>query len=138
MERQGRCFGPSSHGNAIVSFHRRSNFWNGQIGCSHGNGTIVYEFCFVFRRERNRSVDIFSICPFRRERTRTIAYRSTFLITFLVVPVFGTERFYLKCSRMNATLQRSTFWNNSERNGTIPFPCEREKRRHKIIIFHAK
>ena len=72
---------------------------------------------FVFRWERYRSVDMFSICLFRRERNGTISYRSTFRITFLVVPFFGTERFYLKCSSLNATLQRSTFRNNTEQNG---------------------
>ena len=36
----------SSHENAIVPFHLRSDFWNGQIGCSHGNGTIACQYCF--------------------------------------------------------------------------------------------
>ena len=35
------------------------------------------------------------------------------------------ERFYLKSCRLNATLQHSTFGNNTERSGTIAFPCER-------------
>ena len=48
----------NSHGTAIIPFHLRSNFWNGQIGCSHGNGTIAYQYCFVFRRECYRSVDM--------------------------------------------------------------------------------
>ena len=107
---------PSSHGNAIVPFHLRSNFWNGLIGCSHGNGTIVYQFCFVFRRERNRSVDMFSICLFRRERNRTIAYCPTFHITFSVVSLFGTERFYLTkwndCTPMCWIVNILHTWNN--------------------------
>lgn len=119
-----------SHGNAIVPFHLRSNVWNGQICCSHRNGMIAYQFCFLFRRERYRSVDMFSICLFRLERNGTIAYLSIFRITFLVVPFFRTELFYLKCSRLNATLQRSTFRNNTERSGTIAFPCERDLQHH--------
>ena len=102
------AFRPSSHGNAIVPFHLRSNFWKGQIGCSHRNGTIAYQFCFALRRERNRSVDMFSICLCRRERNGTIAYCSTFRITFLIVPFFGKERFYFKQSLLNAALQRFT------------------------------
>ena len=31
----------------------------------------------------------------------------------------------MKCTRLNATLQRSNFRNNTERSGTITFPCER-------------
>ena len=116
---------PSSHENAIVPFRLHSNFWNGQIDRSHGNGTIAYQFCFAFRRERNRSVDTFSICLFRRERNGMIAYRSTFRITFFSRSTSGKERFYLKYSRLNAALQRSTFRNNTERSGTIAFPCER-------------
>jgi len=42
----------------------------------------------------------------------------------------GTERFYLKCSRLNATFQRSTFRNNTERSGTMAFPCERDLQHH--------
>ena len=75
---------------------------------------------FCFRRERNRSADMFSICLLRRERKGTIPYRSTFRITFL-----GTKRLHLKSFCLNATLQRSTFRNNMERSGTIAFPCER-------------
>ena len=113
--------GPSSHGKAIDPFHLRSNFWNGQIGCSRGNGTIAYQVYFVFRRERSRSGNMFSICLFRRERDVTITYRSTFRITFFV-SFFGTERSYLKSASLIATLQRSTFWNNKERSGRIAFP----------------
>ena len=54
-----------------------------------------------------------------------IAYCSIFRIVCLVVPVFGAERFYLKCSRLNAALQCSTFRNNTVRSRTIAFPCER-------------
>ena len=54
-----------------------------------------------------------------------IAYHSRFRLTFLVVPFFGTERFYLEFSRPNATLQHSMFRNNAERNRTIALPCER-------------
>ena len=63
-----------SHGKAIVPIHRCSNFWNGRIGCSDGNGTIAYPFCFVFRRESNRSdPSLFQFLEwanrlFRRER----------------------------------------------------------------------
>ena len=62
-----------SHEKAIFPFHFRSNFWNRQIGCSRGNGTITYQFCFVFRRERYRSVDMFSICLVRRERNNCVS-----------------------------------------------------------------
>ena len=65
-----------------------------------------------------------SISVLRRERNEAIAYRFTFRITFLVVPLFGMERFYLKCSHLNSTLQRSTFRDNTEHSGTIAFPCE--------------
>ena len=44
----------------------------------------------------------------------------------LVALLFGTERFCLKCSRLNAILQYSTFRNNTERSGTIAFPCDRD------------
>ena len=81
---------------------------------------IAYQFCFVFRRERYLSADMFSVFLFRRVRNGTIAYRFTFCVTF-----FGTERFYLKRSRLNAALRRSSFRNYTERNGTIAFPCER-------------
>ena len=112
---------PSSHGNATVPFHLRSNIWNGQIGCSHVNGAIAKQCCFVLRRERNRSVDMFSSCLFRREWNDCVSFH--FRIMSLVVPFFGTERFYSKHSRLNATLQRSTIRNNMERlrsrvNGT--------------------
>ena len=65
---------PSLLGNAIVQFHLRSNFWKRQIGRSHGNGTVAYQFCFVFRRERNPSIDMFSICLFRRERNDCVVF----------------------------------------------------------------
>ena len=114
---------PSSHGNTIVPFHLRSNFWNGQIGCSHGNGTITFQFCSVFRRERNRSVDMFSICQFRWGRNECASFH--FSYHFFSRSSFGTKQFYLKLSCLNATLQRSTFRNNTERSGTIAIPCER-------------
>ena len=50
------------------------------------------------------------------ERNGTIAYRSTFRITYFSVPLFGTERCYLKRSRVSATPERSTFWNGTIRN----------------------
>ena len=37
---------PCSHGNAIVRCHLYSNFWNGQVDCSHENGMIPYQFWF--------------------------------------------------------------------------------------------
>ena len=146
-------FRPRSHGNAIVPFHHRSSFWNAKIDCSHGNGTIAYQFLFLFTRERNRSVPQFFlqslpffsvtttsthalretnlIVPFfgpvltslpvhtGTERNETIAYRSTFHITFFIVPLFGTERCYFKCSRVNPTPERSTFRNGTIWNGTL-------------------
>ena len=84
---------PSSHENAIVPFHLRSDIWNVQIGCSHENGTIACRFCLVLRQERSRSADTFSICLFRREWNGTIAYCSSLRVTFLVVLFFGTEQF---------------------------------------------
>ena len=116
---------PISHGSAIVPFHLHSNLWNGKVGCSHENGTMTYQFCFVFRRERNSSIDMFSICLFRRERNGTIAHRSASCSTVLVFPLFGTEQFYWNRSCLNATLQCSPFRNNVERSGKTAFPCER-------------
>ena len=77
----------------------------------------------MVRRERNRSVDMFSIRLFRRERNDCVPFH--FLYHFLVDPFFRTERFYLKRSRLDATLQRSIFRNNIERSGRIALPCER-------------
>ena len=92
---ESNSFRPTSHGNAIVPFHLRSSFWKGQIGCSLGKGTIACQFFFLFRQERNRSIEISSICLFRWERNGTVACRSTFRIASLAVPFFGTERSYL-------------------------------------------
>ena len=64
-----------------------------------------------------------SVCSYKNG---TIAYRSTFRIIYLVGPFFGTERFYLKCSRLNAALQRSTFRNDTERSGMIAFSSEQD------------
>ena len=44
---------------------------------------------------------------------------------FFIVPLFRTERYYFKRSRVNATPERSTFRNGTIWNGTIAFPCER-------------
>ena len=77
---------PSSQGNAIVASHFRSYYWNGKIGCSQGNGMIAYQLWLLFRRERNRSIDTFSICLFRWEQNATIPYHSTFHSTNLVFP----------------------------------------------------
>ena len=106
--RIGFCF--CSHGSAIVPFH---NF--------------LFSPCHFFQKKlyprirlgqkSYRSVFWTSLAPhclFTRERNGTIAYRSTFRITYFIVPLFGTERCYSKRSRVNATLERSTF-----RNGTI-------------------
>ena len=41
---------------------------------------------------------------------------------FLVVPSCGTERLYLKRSRLNATLHHSTLRNSTERSGRSAFP----------------
>ena len=65
-------------------------------------------------------------CLFTRERNRTIAYRSTFRITYFIVSFFGTERCYFKCSRVKGTLERSTIRNGTIWNGKIYFietPC---------------
>ena len=83
----------------------------------------------MLRRERNRSVHIFSTCLLTQERNETIAYRSISRIAFLVVLFFGTQQLYLKCFRLNATLQCSTFGrigNEEERsrssvNGALGF-----------------
>ena len=64
-------------------------------------------------------------CAFTRERNGTIAYCSTFRMTYFIVPLFGTERCHLKRSRVNTTPERYAFRNGEERNGTIAFPCER-------------
>ena len=83
----------------------RTNF----VLCSDGS-TIVPLTCFPLLVQTERSDYI----PFN------ISY------DFLVVPVFGTGLFYLKRSRVNATLQRSTFRNSTERSGTIALPCKRD------------
>jgi len=72
---------------------------------------------------------MFSICPFRRERNDCVPFHLSYQF-FWFVSLFGTERFYLKCSRLNATFQRSTFRNNTERSGTMAFPCERDLQHH--------
>ena len=112
--RIGFCF--CSHGNAIVPFHSflfsPCHFFQQQI---HPRMRL--------RQKSYRSVFWTSLSPhclFTRERNRTNAYRSTFRITYFIVPLFGTERCYFKRSRVNAAPERSTF-----RNVTIAFPCER-------------
>ena len=114
---------PSSHGNAIVPFDFRSNFWNEQIGCSHGNGTIAYQYCFVFRREHNRSVDLFSICLFTRERNDCALFHFSYHLFSRSIFWNGTVLFEAFPSERNPSAVH--FWNNTERNGTIAFPCER-------------
>ena len=117
--RIGFCF--CSHGNAIVPFH-----------------SFLFSPCQFFQQQQHfrmrlgqksyRSVFWTSLAPhclFTRERNGMIAYRSTFRITYFIVPLFGTERFYFKRSRVNATPERSTFRNGTIWNGTIAFPCER-------------
>ena len=98
----------SSHGKAIVPFNLCSNFWNGQIGCSHGNKMLAYQLCFVFRQERNRFADIFSNCLFEmRNGTERLP----------IVPLFVS------------LFSRSIFW-----NGTVlfeAFPSE-----HNPSAFH--
>ena len=83
----------------MLSYHTetqssRSNVWNGQIRCSHGNGTFAYQFFIAYRRDRNRSVDMFSICLLSGDGTEQL------LIAPLFVTLFG----------------RSIFW-----NGTVLF-----------------
>ena len=91
---------------------------SGQTGCSHGYGTIAYQFCFAFRSDGKAIVPL-TCSPFVCSGGNgTIAYCFTFRITYLGIPFSGTERFYLKHSSLNATLRRSTLWNNMERSGT--------------------
>ena len=117
--RTGFCY--CSHGNAIVPFH-----------------SFLFSPCQFFQQQLHprmrlgqksyRSVFWTSLAPhclFTRERNGTIAYRSTFRITYFIVPLFGTERCYFKRSRVNATPERPTFRNGTIWNGTIAFPCER-------------
>ena len=131
-------FRPRSHGNAIVPLHLLSNFWNGQISCSHGNGTTAYQFCLC--SDGNAIVSLtcrpFACSDGNGTEQGTEAYRTTFRVAFLVIPLFVTERFYLKRSRLNVTLQLSTFRNNMEQSGTIVFPSERglTERNASIII----
>ena len=83
--------------------------------------------CMRLGQKSYRSVFWTSLAPhclFTRERNGTIAYRSTFRITYFIVPLFGTERCYFKRSRVNATPERSIFRNRTIWNGTIAFPCE--------------
>ena len=65
-------------------------------------------------------------CVFTQERNGTIAYHFTFLIIFLIVPRYGTERGFLKRSGVNATSECSTSWNGTRWIGTTAaFPRER-------------
>ena len=79
-------------------------------------GTKRLRTNFVLSSDRNAIVPLicFLFACLDGEWSGTIAYRSTFRITFLFVPFLGTERLYLKRSRLNTTLQRSTFRNNTE------------------------
>ena len=110
----GEKLRPYSHGNAISGTDE---------DCRHGNGMIVYQFCFVFRRNAIVPLTRF---PFAcldgngRERLHIVPL----FVSLLVVPFLGTEWLYLKRSRLNATHQRPTLGNNAERSGTIAFPCE--------------
>ena len=115
----------------------------GFCSCSHGNAIVpLHSFLFSpcqfsqqqlrprmrLGQKSYRSVFWTSLAPhclFTREQNGTIAYRSTFFITYFIVPLFGTERCYFKPSRVNATPERSTFRNGMIWNGTIAFPCER-------------
>ena len=97
---------PSSHGNAIVPFRLRSDIFHLPVRtgmerndciCLSGlgwSGTIAFACPDWNGAERLHIVPL--------------SYH------FLVVPIFGKERFYLKRSRLNATLQRSASPNNME------------------------
>ena len=80
--------------------------------------------CNRFVWERNRSVDIFPPFPFRRERNRTIAYRSTFHISFLVVPFVGRDS-SIEAFPSERNPSEFHFSEQNGRSGTIAFPCER-------------
>ena len=116
--RIGFCF--CSHGNAIVPFHSfffsPCQFFQQQLHPRMRLGQKSYRSVFW--------TSLAPDCLFTRERNSTIAYRSTFRITYFIVPLFGTERCYFKRSRVNATPERSTFRNGTIWNGTIAFPCE--------------
>ena len=117
--RIGFCF--CSHGNAIVPFHSflfsPCQFFQQQLHPRMRLGQKSYPSVFW--------TSLAPHCLFTRERNDTIAYRSTFRITYFIAPYFGTERCYFKRSRVNATPERSTFRNGTIWNGTIAFPCER-------------
>ena len=105
----------TEHGNAITPFHK---FF---FGPCHFFQQQLHQR-ILFGQKSYRSVFWTSLAPhnlFTRERNGTIAYRSTFRITYCIVPLFGTERCSFKRSRVNATPERSTFWNGTIWNGTI-------------------
>ena len=121
-------FRPLSHVNAIVPFHSflfsPCQFFQQQLHPRMRLGQKYYRSVFW--------TSLALHCLFTRERNGTIAYRSTFRITYFIVPLFGTERCYLQLSRVNATPERSTFRNGTIWNGTIAFPCERGLRPRNI------
>ena len=60
-------------------------------------------------------------CTFIRERNGTTEYRSTFRVTYFIVPLFGTERCHLKRPHVNTTPERFALRNGEERNGEESF-----------------
>ena len=112
-----KCLRTSSHGNTIVLFHLCFNIWNRQIGCSHMNGMIAYQFCFVLRQEHNHSVDMSSICLLRQEWNNYVLFH--FLYHFFSCPIFcnGTILFEMFPSEGNPSAfhfskQKGTRWND--------------------------
>ena len=116
---------PSSQGNGIVPFHLHSNFWDGQIGCSHGNGTIACQLLLC--SDGNAIVPLKSFpfaCSNGNKRNDCVLFY--FSDHFFSRSIFGSERLYFKGSCLNATFQRSAFGKNTERSGTAALPCERD------------
>ena len=83
---------------------------------------IAYQFCFVFRRERNRSIDKCSICLFRRERNDCVPLHFSYHFFSCSIILNETVLFEVFLSECN--IQRSATRTNTERSGTIAFPCE--------------
>ena len=89
------------------------------------------------RREYKLILNAQTNCLFRRERNDCVSFHFSYRITYLVGSLFGTERFYLKCSHLNAALQRSTFRNDRQRSGMIAFPSKQGLRTKEIRMFET-
>ena len=84
-------------------------FLERKIDCSNGNGTIAYQFLFLFTRERNRSAPqcFFSPCRFFQQQLHPLMRLGQ------TVLLFGPVLHLIACSHGNGT----------ERNDCLSFHC---------------